>query len=118
MIIDHVKERTWILSWYSGHQLPPADVLMVLNTRSFCEKLVQLLRHVAIMSKDQVKCFCNSRVCCECVGWDTRCDDYLYESRVAHDWKTEIHLYTSCARQREARGVELSVSSLAVVRWM
>ena len=31
--IDHVKERTWILSWYSGDQLWQ---LMMLNTRSFC----------------------------------------------------------------------------------
>ena len=30
--IDHVKERTWILSWCSGDQLWQ---LMMLNTRSF-----------------------------------------------------------------------------------
>ena len=29
----------------------------------FCGKLVQFLRHIAIMSEDQVKCIRNSRVC-------------------------------------------------------
>ena len=48
--IDHVKERTWILSWYSGDQL----------------------------------------------------------------W--QLMVITSCARQRETRQVELSVSSSTVVR--
>ena len=46
--INHVKERTWILSWYSGDQLWQ---LMILNTRSFCGKLVQFLRHIATMSE-------------------------------------------------------------------
>ena len=55
--IDHVKQRTWILSGYSGDQLWQ---LMMLNTRSFCGKLVQFLRHIAPMSEDQVKCI---RVC-------------------------------------------------------
>ena len=34
--IDHVKERTWILSWYYGDQLRQ---LMMLNTRSFLGSL-------------------------------------------------------------------------------
>ena len=86
--IDHVKERTWILSWYSGDQLWQ---LMMLNTRSFCGKLVQFLRHIATMSEDQAKCICNSRVCCEFVQvamtsctnpelltkWNTSCDHEL-----------------------------------------
>ena len=55
--INHVKERTWILSGYSGDQLWQ---VMMLNTRSFCVKLVQLLRHIATMSEDQVKCI---RIC-------------------------------------------------------
>ena len=47
---DHVKERTWILSGYSGDQLWQ---LMMWNTRSFCGKLVQFLRHIATVSEDQ-----------------------------------------------------------------
>ncbi len=57
--IDHMKERTWILSWSSGDQLWQ---LMMLNTRSFCGKLVQFLRHIATMSEDQVKCIHKSHV--------------------------------------------------------
>ena len=95
--IDHVKERTWILSRYSGGQLLQ---LMMLNTRSFCENL----RHIATMSEDQAKCICNSRVCCEFVGWVTGCDDNLNESRVAHELEYRV-VITSCARQRETRVV-------------
>ena len=63
--LDHVNERTWILSWYSGNQLWQ---LMVLNTRSMCGKLVQFLRHIAIMSENQIKVCCNSLVCYGFVG--------------------------------------------------
>ena len=51
--LDHlnVTERTWILSWYSGDQLRQ---LMMSNTRSLCGKLVQFLRHVVIMSENQI----------------------------------------------------------------
>ena len=47
----NVAERTWILSWYSGDQLRQ---LIVSNTRSLCGKLVQFLRYIAIMSKNQM----------------------------------------------------------------
>ena len=46
-IIHHLKvtkRETWILSWYSGDQM---GQLMMSNTRSWCGKLVQFLRHVA-----------------------------------------------------------------------
>ena len=96
--IHHEKERTWILSWYSGDQLWQP---MMLDTRSFYGKL-----HIATMSEVQAKCICNSRVCCEFVGWVTGCDDFLYESRVARELKYRF-VITSCARQRETRGIEL-----------
>ena len=67
-------------SWYFGDQLWQ---LMVLDTQSFRETLVQFSRRIAIMSEDQTMCSCNYRVCCEVVDWITGCDDYLYESRVA-----------------------------------
>ena len=91
--IDHVKERTWILSWYSGDQLWQ---LMMLNTRSFCGKLVQFLRHIATMSEDQVKCIRNSRVCCEFSDWVqvamTACTnpESLVRSAVAADGDYEL----------------------------
>ena len=34
------------------------------------------------------------------VGWVTGCDDFLYESRVAHELEYRV-VITSCARQRE-----------------
>ena len=95
--IDHVKERTWILSGYSGDQLWQ---LMMWNTRSFCGKVVQLLRHIATMSEDQTQYICNSRGCCEFVSWD----DHLYDSRVAHELEYRV-VISSCARQRETRVV-------------
>ena len=51
--LDHlnVTARTWILSWYSGDQLRQ---LMMSNTRSLCGKLVQFLRHIVIMSENQI----------------------------------------------------------------
>ena len=35
--------------------------------------------------RTQTKCICNSRFCCEFVGWVAGCDDYLCESRVVHE---------------------------------
>ena len=91
--LDHVNERTWILSWYSGNQLWQ---LIVLNTRSLCGSLVQFLRHIAIMSENQTNVCCNSRVCCGFVGWTASGDDCLYQSKVAicsrmgmPSWETE-----------------------------
>ena len=78
--LDHVNERTWVLSWYFGDQL---SQLMVLNTRSLCGKLAQFLRHIAIMSENQTNVCCNSRVCCGIVSWTASGDDYLYQSKAA-----------------------------------
>ena len=58
-VLDHVNERTWILSWYSGDQLWQ---LMVLNTRSLCGKLVQFLRHVASTNENPTDVCPQSRV--------------------------------------------------------
>ena len=83
---------------------------MMLNTQSFCGKVVQFLRHIATMSEDQVKCICSSRVYCECVEWVTGCDDYMYESRAAHELEYRV-VITSCAP--EIKLVDLSSVSQA-----
>ena len=47
------------------------------------DSLVQLLRRIATMSEDQVKCIYNSRVCGEFfLNGLQSCDDYLYESKL------------------------------------
>ena len=52
-IINHGKERTWSLSWYSGDQLE--QVMEMLNARCGRDTLVQLLRRIAIMSENQTR---------------------------------------------------------------
>ena len=42
-----------------------AEAADVEHAEFFCRKLALFLWHIATMSEDQVKCICNSRVCCE-----------------------------------------------------
>ena len=53
-IINHVKERTWSLSWYCGDQL--WQLMVMLSARCCRDTLVQFLRRIAIMSVDQTMC--------------------------------------------------------------
>ena len=125
-IINHVSEKTWSLSWYSGDQL--WQLTEMLNARYCRDTLVQLLRHIAIMSENQTRCSGDDRVQSEFFDWVTGGDDYLYESKLwnhdrihtqaldekrtnedgdvkrvlvkfcdAHDWNTELD-QQSCIR--------------------
>ena len=130
-IINRMRVRTWNLSWDSGDQLWQ---LMVLLARYCRDTLLQFLRHIAIMSEDQTMCSCNHRVCSGFFQLGTDCDDYLYGSRVAHDWNTELIEYTSGAHHsqnkivtepqvamKETRGIELreklKSGLMRVTRW-
>ena len=53
-IIHHGKEKTWSLSWYSGDQL--GQLMDMLNAQYCRDTMVQLLRRIAIMSKNQTVC--------------------------------------------------------------
>ena len=59
-IINHVKERTWSLSWYAGDQL--VQLMVMLNARCCQDTLVQFLRRIAIMSENQTMCGGDNRV--------------------------------------------------------
>ena len=58
-IINHVREKTWSLSWYSGDQ-----------------------RRNAIMSENQTRCSGDDRVQSGIFFSVTGGDDYLYESKL------------------------------------
>ena len=91
--LDHVNERKWILSWYSGNQLG--------QLRSLCGKLVQFLRNIAIMSGNPTDVCCNSPVCRGFVAWTASGDDYLYHPKlqVTHEWECQL-VKPSCARKQ------------------
>ena len=61
------------------------------------------------MSEDQTMCSCDYHVCCDLVDWITGCDDYLYPESLTSELPSRKK-YTSCAHQRETRGIELSGS--------
>ena len=57
-IINHVREKTWSLSWYSGDQL-----WQLMENAQYCrDTLVQFLRRTAIMSENQTRCSSDDRV--------------------------------------------------------
>ena len=58
--INHAKEKTCSLSWYSGDQL--WQLIEMLNARYGRYTLVQLLRRIAIMSENQTRCSGDDRV--------------------------------------------------------
>ena len=58
------------------------DSCWCLTRGVLCGKLVQFLRHIAIMSENQTNVSCNSRVGGS-VGWNTSGDDCLHQSKVA-----------------------------------
>ena len=98
-LVIEVKERTWILSKFSGDE--PWEV--VTGTLYLLETLVQkLLRQIATMIENQIKWIRDSRVCCGLVAWVTGCDDCLFESSVTQNWKTELSV-----QALGARGIEL-----------
>ena len=76
-IINHAKERTWSLSWYSGDQLWQ---LMEMNARYCRDTLVQFLRHVASTNENQTRCSCDERVCGKFFDLFKGGDACLYES--------------------------------------
>ena len=80
VIINHVREKTWSLSWYSGDQL--GQLMEMLNARYCRNTLVQSLRRIAIMSENQTWCSSDDRVQSEFFDWVTGGDDYLYESKL------------------------------------
>ena len=102
-IINHVTEKAWSFSWYSGDQL--WQRMLILNARHWRDTPVHFSRRIVIMSEDQTMCSCDYRFCCEFVDWITGCDDYLQESRVAHELECRV-VITSCSRRRETRGIE------------
>ena len=58
-IINHAKEKTWSLSWYSGRHL---GQLMELNAQYDQDTLVQFLQHVTSTNENQTWCSCDDRV--------------------------------------------------------
>ena len=103
--IDHVKERTWILSWYSGDQLWQ---LIMLNTLSFvgswysfCGTLPPWVRtkpSVAAILAFAVGLSVRSQVAM------TTCTNPKLQ--VAHELENQV-VKPSDVRQRETRGDEL-----------
>ena len=125
-IINHVREETLSLSWYSGDQL--WQLTEMLNARYCRDTLVQFLRHIAIIGENQTRCSRDDRVQIEFFDGVTSGDDYLCESKLwnhdrihtwaldekrtsedgdvkrvlvkfsnAHDWNTELN-QQSCVR--------------------
>ena len=84
-IINHVKERTWILSWYAGDQL--VQLMVMLNARCCQDTLVQFLRRIAIMSENQTMCSGDNRIWGEFFDWVTEGGDYLYESKLGSHYR-------------------------------
>ena len=107
-IINHAKERTESLSWYSGDQL--GQLMGILKERYCQDTLVQLLRRIAIMIENRIRCSGDDRVRSEFFDLVTGCDCSLYEAKVAHELEYQV-VKPSCARQRETRGIELSRAS-------
>ena len=103
--IDHVKERTWILSWYSGDQLLQ---LIMLNTLSFvgswyssCGTLPPWVR-----TKPSV-----AAILAFAVGLSVRSQVAMItctnpKLQVAQELENQV-VKPSYARQRETRGDEL-----------
>ena len=60
-IINHAKEKTWSLSWYSGDQL---SQLMESNALCGRDTWVQFSQHVASTNENQTQCSCDDRVWC------------------------------------------------------
>ena len=82
-VINHAKERTWSLSWYSGDQLWQ---LMELNALCGRNALVQFLQHVANTNENQTGCNCDECVWGKFFDLGAGGDDYLYESKLwSHD---------------------------------
>ena len=79
-IINHVREKTRSLSWYSGDQL--WQLLDMLNAQYCRDTHVQLSRRIAIMSENQTRCSGDDRVQSEFFGWVTGGDDSLYDSKL------------------------------------
>ena len=131
--INHVKERTWSLSRYSGDQLWQ---LMMVMLAWFCrDSLEKVSRRIAIMSEDRNTCGYEYRVDSEFFGC-TVCDDCLYRSMLwsrdrihtqalgeewtkedddvksfslLKDWNTEFKIeYDNQMRARKIKLVELS----------
>ena len=101
-IINHAKERTWSLSWYSGDE--QEQLIEMLNARYGRDSLVQLLRRIAIMSENQARCSGDDRVWSEFFDWVTGGDDYLYKSTLwSHD---RIHMALDEERKRGWRREE------------
>ena len=71
----------------------------MLNARYGRDTLVQLLRHIAIMSENQTRCCGDDRVGGEFFDSVTGGDDYLYETKPwSHD---RIHMAFDEERTRE-----------------
>ena len=95
--INDAKERTWSLPWCYGDQLE--QLIEMLKARYGRDTLVQLLRHIAIMSESQTRCSGDDRVWCEFLDWVTGGDDYVYKSKLwSHD---RIHMDLDEERTRE-----------------
>ena len=96
-IINHAKELTRSLSWYSGDQL--WQLIEMLNGRYGRDTRVQLLRRIAIVSENQTRCSGDDRVWGESFDWVTGGDDYLYKSKL---WSLDpIHMALDEERTRE-----------------
>ena len=78
-IINHAKERTRSLSWFSGDQVWQ---LVEMNARYCRDTLVQFLRHVASTSENQTRCSCDHRVWAAFFDSVTGSDDYWYDSKL------------------------------------
>ena len=144
-IINHVREKMWSLSWYSGDQL--WQLMEMLNAQYCRNALVHLLRRIAIMSENQTRCSGDDRVQSEFFDGVTGGDDYLYESKLwdhdhilthalddewtrddgnvrrvlvklsdAHDWNTELN-QQSCTRVAHA-GRETRGMEHSRMRWV
>ena len=82
--INHVREKIWSPSRYSGDQL--GQLMKMLNAQYGRDTLVQLLRRIAIMSGNQTRCSGDDLVWSEFFDWVTGGDDYSYESKLwRHD---------------------------------
>ena len=103
-IINHVKEKSRGLSWYSGDQL--WQLMLMLNARYCRDALVHLLRRIAIMSEDQTMSSCEYRVDCEFFDWVQVAMTTCTNSESRTHWNAELWFRVARARQKL---VELSL---------